>query len=162
MMDRDRDRQPLARAALSRRWVDGLLGRTSETTTGVRELIDSAVAYVDSARARGSRFVFRAGPLGAIPIELAPLCGQAVAMAQSLQMPPPGFDDLPVEEKIEYVQSLWDRIAVSVGELPLADWQREILDQRLAAHRASPDEARPWGETLDDLERRLKARLSSQ
>lgn len=77
-------------------------------------------------------------------------------------MPPPGFDDLPVEEKIEYVQSLWDRIAVSVGELPLADWQREILDQRLAAHRASPDEARPWGEALDDLERRLKARLSSR
>ncbi len=83
-------------------------------------------------------------------------------MAQSLEMPPPGFDDLPVEEKIEYVQSLWDRIAGSVGELPLADWQREILDQRLAAHRASPDEARPWGETLDDLERRLKARLSSR
>ena len=81
-------------------------------------------------------------------------------MAQSLQMPPPGFDDLPVEEKIEYVQSLWDRIAMSVGELPLAEWQQEILDQRLAAHRASPGEARLWGEALDDLERRLKARLS--
>gem|GEM_PF-492301 len=139
-----------------------LLGRTSETTTGVPELIDSAVAYVDSARARRARFVFRAGQSGSIPVELASLCGQAIDMAQPLQMPPPGFDDLPVEEKIEYVQSLWDRIAVSVGELPLADWQREILDQRLAAHRASPDEARPWGETIDDLERRLKARLSSR
>ena len=83
-------------------------------------------------------------------------------MAQSLQMPPPGFDDLAVEEKIEYVQSLWDRIAVSVGELPLADWQRAILDQRLAAHRASPGEARPCGEALDDIEQRLKARQNSR
>ena len=79
-------------------------------------------------------------------------------MAQSLPMPPPGFDDLPVDEKIDYVQSLWDRIAVSLGQLPLHDWQREVLDERLAAHRASPDEARPWKDVLDGLERRLKAR----
>ena len=84
--------------------------------------------------------------------------GIVTAMAQSLRMPPPGFDDLPVEEKIEYVQSLWDRIAVSAGELPLHDWQREILDERLAAHRASPDEAKPWKGVLDGRERRLTAR----
>ena len=83
-------------------------------------------------------------------------------MAHSLRMPPPGFDDLSVDEQIDYVQSLWDRIAVSVGELPLADWQREFLDQRLAAHRASPDEARPWGEVLDVLEQRLNSRSSSR
>jgi len=26
-------------------------------------------------------------------------------------MPPPGFDELPVDDKIDYVQLLWDRIA---------------------------------------------------
>jgi hypothetical protein len=32
-------------------------------------------------------------------------------MGQPLTVPPPGFDDLPVEDQIDYVQALWDRIA---------------------------------------------------
>jgi hypothetical protein len=36
-----------------------------------------------------------------------------IVMAQPLPMPPPGFDELPVEEKIDYVQALWDRIAAN-------------------------------------------------
>jgi putative addiction module component (TIGR02574 family) len=79
-------------------------------------------------------------------------------MAQPLPMPPPGFDDLPVEEKIDYVQALWDRIAANTDEVPLHEWQRQILEDRLAAHRATPQEARTWQEVLDGLERRLKAR----
>lgn len=79
-------------------------------------------------------------------------------MAQPLPMPPPGFDELPVQEKIDYVQALWDRIAANADHVPLQDWQRQILEERLAAHRAAPGEARPWREVLDGLERRLKAR----
>ena len=79
-------------------------------------------------------------------------------MAQPLPMPPSGFDDLPVEDKIDYVQSLWDRIAASADQVPLHEWQRQILEERLAAHRASDaNEARPWGEVLDRLEGRLRA-----
>ena len=74
-------------------------------------------------------------------------------------MPPPGFDDLPVDQKIDYVQSLWDRIAANaptrchcrtgngtflMNDLPL-----------IALHR---HEARPWADVLDGLERRLKSR----
>jgi len=33
--------------------------------------------------------------------------------------------------------------------------QQQLLDERLAAHRAAPGEARPWEDVLDDLERRL-------
>ena len=41
------------RAALPRRWVDGLLGRTREDDDGrVFELIDRAVAHVESASTR--------------------------------------------------------------------------------------------------------------
>src|SRR5687768_17508546 len=79
-------------------------------------------------------------------------------MAQPLPLPPPGFDELPVDEKIDYVQALWDRIAAEAEQLPLHEWQRQLLEERLAAHRASPDEARPWREVLDDLEGRLKRR----
>ena len=77
-------------------------------------------------------------------------------MAHSLPLPPPGFDALPVEEQIDYVQSLWDHIAASVEQVPLADWQRELLEERLAAHRAAPHEARPWEEVLERLQRRLR------
>lgn len=73
-------------------------------------------------------------------------------------MPPPGFDELPVEEKIDYVQSLWDRIAADAEQVPLHEWQRQVLEDRLAAHRAAPHEARPWQEVLDRLEQRLKSR----
>jgi putative addiction module component (TIGR02574 family) len=73
-------------------------------------------------------------------------------------MPPPGFDALPVDEKIDYVQSLWDRIAANADQVPLQEWQRQLLAERLAAHRAAPNEARPWQQVLDGLEQRLKSR----
>ena len=78
-------------------------------------------------------------------------------MAQPLPMPPPGFDDMPVEEQIEYVQSLWDRIAAATDQVPLQEWQRRILEERTAAHRSAPDEARPWDEVLDRLQTRLRS-----
>jgi hypothetical protein len=34
-------------------------------------------------------------------------------MAKPVPLPPPGFDDLSVEEKIDYLQSLWNRIAAT-------------------------------------------------
>jgi putative addiction module component (TIGR02574 family) len=80
------------------------------------------------------------------------------AMAQTLPVPPPGFDDLPVEDKIDYVQALWDRIAAQNEQVPLHEWQRLVIEERLAAHRSAPHEARPWKEVLDALESRLKAR----
>jgi len=71
-------------------------------------------------------------------------------------MPPPGFDDLPVDEQIAYVQSLWDHIAASVDQVPLHEWQQAILEERLAAHRRAPQESRPWEEVIERLQRRLR------
>jgi len=34
-----------------------------------------------------------------------------VTMPHALKDPPAGFDDLPIDQQINYVQSLWDRIA---------------------------------------------------
>jgi putative addiction module component (TIGR02574 family) len=71
-------------------------------------------------------------------------------------MPPPGFDDLPVGEQIDYVQSLWDRIAAAADQVPLQEWQRRILGERMAAHQAAPVDASPWNEVLDRIEHRLR------
>ena len=72
-------------------------------------------------------------------------------------MPPPGFDALSVEDQIDYVQSLWDRIAAAVGQVPLQDWQQALLEERLAAHRRTPGEARPWDEVIGRVQERLRA-----
>ena len=78
-------------------------------------------------------------------------------MSHSLPVPPPGFDNLPVEEQIDYVQSLWDHIAASVDQVPLQEWQQAILEERLAAHRRDPKEVRPWEEVIERLQQRLRA-----
>jgi putative addiction module component (TIGR02574 family) len=78
-------------------------------------------------------------------------------MPNSLPIPPPGFDELPVEEQIEYVQSLWDRIAATGGQVPLQEWQQALLEERLAEHHRAPDEARPWEEIIERVQERLRA-----
>ena len=77
-------------------------------------------------------------------------------MNRPLPMPPPGFDDLPVDEQIDYVQSLWDRIATAADQVPLQEWQRQVLEERLAAHQSAPADASSWQHVLDRLEDRLR------
>ena len=77
-------------------------------------------------------------------------------MSHSLPLPPPGFDALPVEDQIDYVQSLWDHIAASVAQVPLQQWQEALLEERLAAHRRAPEEARPWPEAIERVQQRLR------
>lgn len=59
-------------------------------------------------------------------------------------MPPPGFDDMPVEEQIEYVQALWERIAAHPERVPVPDWHREELDRRLDDLEKNPDDGVSW------------------
>ena len=77
-------------------------------------------------------------------------------IANRLVLPPAGFDDLPVEDQIDYVQSLWDRIAAKPDQAPVPDWHKRVLEQRLAAHEAHPDAARRWEEVRDAIRSRLE------
>ena len=79
-------------------------------------------------------------------------------MAQPIANPPPGFESLSVDEKIEYVQALWDGILESGDEVPVPDWHREVIAERLAEHRANPDAARPWPEVRAEIERKFPQR----
>ena len=72
-------------------------------------------------------------------------------MANALRVPPPGFDELNIDEQIEYVQALWDRIAAKEDRVPIPDWHREILDDRLADLQANPNASRPWEEVRAEL-----------
>ena len=75
----------------------------------------------------------------------------------SVPLPPPGFDRLPVQDQIDYVQSLWDSIAASADQVPLHQWQEVLLQERLTAHRQSPGDAQPWREVIERVQGRLRA-----
>lgn len=76
-------------------------------------------------------------------------------MAKPLENPPPGFEELSIEEKIDYVQSLWDHIAADADIVPLTEWQKKVLDQRMAAFAKDPEAGIPWEEILDRLRSKL-------
>lgn len=77
-------------------------------------------------------------------------------MSQALPLPPPGFDTLSIDDKIDYVASLWDRIAARPEDVPVPDWHREIINERLAALRADNDQGKDW----EEVEQEITAELS--
>jgi putative addiction module component (TIGR02574 family) len=63
---------------------------------------------------------------------------------------------LSVEDQVDYVQSLWDRIAAGVDQMPLHQWQAELLEERLQRHREDPDAAQPASEVIERLRQSLR------
>lgn len=79
-------------------------------------------------------------------------------MAKALPIPPPGFDDLSIDEQIEYVQSLWDRIAASPAQVPVPEWHHEVLAERLKEYEANPDAGESWDVVKERLCKKLRRR----
>lgn len=74
-------------------------------------------------------------------------------MQSMLMCPPVGFDDLSIEEQIDYVQSLWERIVMKNDResVPVPAWHRRVLEARLTEFEANPEAGRPWEEVEADL-----------
>jgi putative addiction module component (TIGR02574 family) len=70
-------------------------------------------------------------------------------------LPPPGFDELSPDEKLQYIQALWNHFAERPEDVPVPEWHREIIAERLAAHRRGETSARSWSEVRDELLARL-------
>jgi putative addiction module component (TIGR02574 family) len=79
-------------------------------------------------------------------------------MAKTVSIPPPGFEDLTPDEKLQYVQDLWDYVVADTSKVPIPDWHRRILDERLAEYHAAPTEGEPWPQVRDQLLRELAER----
>jgi putative addiction module component (TIGR02574 family) len=65
-------------------------------------------------------------------------------MPKPVPLPPPGFDDLSVDEKIDYVQALWGRIAATPEAIPVPDWHRDIVAERLKDLEGNPSAGDSW------------------
>lgn len=63
---------------------------------------------------------------------------------------------LPIAQRIELVEAIWDSIAEDAGVdvVPLPDWQREELERRLADFEANPQAGCSWEELDARLARR--------
>ncbi len=81
-----------------------------------------------------------------------------MATSRALKVPPPGFEELSVEEQIDYVQALWDVIAVQPDKVPVPEWHREILDERLAEFERDPGEGMSWEDFRATLNAEAKRR----
>ena len=55
-------------------------------------------------------------------------------MSKIVPTPTPGFDNLPVDEQMNFVQSIWDRIAATPEQVPVPAWHRQIIRERLEAY----------------------------
>ncbi len=79
-------------------------------------------------------------------------------MSKIVPTPPPGFDDLSVDERIDFVQSLWDRIAATPEQVPVPEWHKRIIRERLETYHANPATGRSWTDVRADIERKLRDR----
>ena len=59
---------------------------------------------------------------------------------------------LPLSERIELVEALWESIIQDGYEPELTAAQAEELDRRLAAHAKNPDDVVAWEAVKADLE----------
>jgi putative addiction module component (TIGR02574 family) len=71
-------------------------------------------------------------------------------------LPPPGFDELSPDEKLEYIQALWDHFSQHPEDVPVPDWHRQVVAERLATHRRGEMTSRPWSEVREELLARLR------
>ena len=58
---------------------------------------------------------------------------------------------LPVTERLELIEQLWDSLDSEAGALPLPDWHREEIDKRIDAL----DDGTSKGATWDEVRRRI-------
>ncbi len=61
---------------------------------------------------------------------------------------------MSVPERILMVEAIWDSIAENDEQVELSAETKQILDERLEAHKNNPDEGSSWNE--------VKARIKSQ
>ncbi len=70
---------------------------------------------------------------------------------------PPEFDIIPKNQRIEFVQELWDRIAQDPDRVPIPDEHKRILEDRLNAYQTNPQAGRPWDEVREEILAQLRS-----
>ncbi|MGH8284106.1 MAG: addiction module protein [Gammaproteobacteria bacterium] len=65
------------------------------------------------------------------------------------------YQEIPLEERIRFVEDLWDSIAADQNALPLTKEQEIELKQRLNAYATDRDLGRKADEVITGIRRRI-------
>jgi putative addiction module component (TIGR02574 family) len=52
--------------------------------------------------------------------------------------------EMPVNERIQLVEDIWDSIAELPEAVEIPQWHKEEIEKRLKAYHDNPDEGSPW------------------
>ena len=69
---------------------------------------------------------------------------------------PAEFDSAAPEQRIAFVQQLWDRIAENPSDVPVPESHIQLLKQRLKDYEDNPEQGRPWEEVKKELLSKLQ------
>ena len=70
--------------------------------------------------------------------------------------PPPGFDHMTFDKRIEYVGALWDRIAADPDRVPIPDWHVDIVEGERSALEVDGDPGPEWAQGRDELRKEIR------
>ncbi len=60
------------------------------------------------------------------------------------------------EERYDFVMELIENLGLEVeSEIDIPEWQKNVLNERVARYRANPGKGRDGNDALDDIERNL-------
>jgi putative addiction module component (TIGR02574 family) len=66
------------------------------------------------------------------------------------------LDRMTVDEKLKAIEMLWDDLCRNEKEIPVADWQRELLDERQGQIDAGEAKFSDW----ESAKKRIRDRTS--
>lgn len=78
-----------------------------------------------------------------IPGLPATVSGMAISRTELLQ--------LPLDERLQLLEDLWDSIAPHPEAVPLSEAQRRELDRRWALFQQDPNRGLPWEEAMGEI-----------
>ena len=61
------------------------------------------------------------------------------------------LETLPVPERVQIVEDLWDSIARTNEDVPIPQWQKDELDRRKQLFLRNPNSGRTWDEVKLDI-----------
>ena len=76
-------------------------------------------------------------------------------MSTTLRIPPE-FDAASSQERLTYVQELWNRIAETPEQIDVPAEHKRVLDERLEAYHQNPDAGRSWDEVREEILAQLR------
>jgi putative addiction module component (TIGR02574 family) len=63
---------------------------------------------------------------------------------------------VPVSERLQLVEDIWNSIADVPDALEITDEEKRLIDERLEANRGNPGAGSPWEEVIARISSRKK------